>query len=121
MRNPNRSVFLDTFEANKPLPKKRLLPALVAIDKEVDGHIVRTIGYEMQDRAIPVTPQSGNDIHIGELSWAIKHNLSIETEPAYVSRLGRNPFEQSAFVDALTNDYSRVISHLQEKESKEED
>lgn len=119
MRNIKSKVF-EEFVPNVPLPKKRLFPALVAVDEKNEfGFIRRVMKMEMQDRAQPVTPQSGLDVHIGDLSFMVKHNLSIEHQPAYLTRLGRNPFEQAEFSDRLTNNFKSLITHLHAKETKE--
>ena len=63
-------------------------------DLTEEGDHIRGFKAVMRDTSMPFTPQSGNDVNVGNLSYAMRHNLAVTHQPEYLTlaRSG-NPLE----------------------------
>ena len=62
----------------------------------VEGYIRKT--------DVPFTPQSGMDVHLGDLAFAVRAGLAVDDSPAYLSIAKQgNPFVESQYVKNISD------------------
>lgn len=102
--------------------KERKFISVVPKDEDDGSGPRRTYETVVVDGSKPLTPQTGIDCMIGNISFAAKQGMEIEHKPVLLSIVGRgNPLDAAKFMDTAATGLGHYFAKLQESEKQDEE
>lgn len=101
-------------------PKQVLVHSFQPVDKQTARGVVRTYDCVLVDCSKPLTPQTGIDTFIGDISFAASHGMTLEHRPVLLSVVGRgNPLDAAKFMEASAQRMGKYFTDFEEAQKQQ--